>query len=479
MTAPTLASTTGAQRGLVGVGAAAALVGGIAVTTYAAEPQYWLATLWASWLLTSAWVVFSSRPSLAMAGVQLFFLLEVLAPATIAVTEGRTLIAIYDVTAGTVGALQLSTLAQLALLAGAVGARLWHGTPAMRHLQVRLPAVRLDRWSILLLLGAIGGLALYVLTAGGDPRALIVLVGSAKYGDFLRSADGPVIKYFGVLLGFAGVAIIVATLRLTSAPARSRLVPVAVIGVSALLLISGGARWWLGIPAVAAALVWWKTTRSGWAWRPRRLLLVGSVGLFAMAVLVGGLRDQSGDKSVDTDAFLAKQLGGGVFATTAVLVDTVPSDVAHLGGTSYAELLAMPVPRAVWPEKPEGEVKELQRAFFGQELGASFAFYGEAYANFGWIGAGLASLVFGLVLESVWLRLVAARTLGGVVALATAIPMLLQLFSRGYLAGLLAGLFGFVVGLALVVRGLRRLRPLDPPGSAGSPAPGSAAVARS
>jgi len=143
-----------------------------------------------------------------------------------------------------------------------------------------------------------------------------------------------------------------------------------------------------------------------------------------------------------------------------VLVDTVPARHPHLGGTSYAEVVTLPVPRVWWPDKPEGEVKELQRAFFRQEIGASFAFYGEAYANFGWVGAGLATLAFGFLLESLWLRLVRSTRPAEVVAIAMAIPMLLQLFTRGYLAGLLAGMFGFVVGTVLVVRGLSRLRPV-------------------
>jgi hypothetical protein len=457
MTAARTAPAPGAQWGLVGIGSLAAVMGGVAASVHAAEPQYWLCVLWVAWLIAMSWALLSATPSLAVAGIQVFFLLEVLAPATIAVRGGRTLIAVFDVSAGTVGALQLSTLAQLGVLVGALGARAWQGTPSTARLRVVLPAHRLDRWSIGLLLAAVAAMGLYVVVAGGNPRSLVVLVGSARYGDFLRSAEGPVVKYLGVLLGLAGVAIVVATLRLTSARARSRLVPVAVIGVSALVLISGGARWWLAIPAVAATLVWWKTSSSPWALRPRRLLIFGSLALFVMAVLVGGLRNQADVKSVDTDAFLAKQLSGGVFATTAVLVDTVPSQHPYLGGTSYAELLVMPVPRAVWPEKPEGEVKELQRAFFGQELGASFALYGEGYANFGWLGAGVASLLFGLALESAWLKLVAARTAASVVAWAMVVPMLLQLFSRGYLAGLLAGLFGFAVGLAWVVRGLRRL----------------------
>lgn len=438
-------------------GVLAALAVGAVASQPLAPATWWLIALWVAWGAATAFALLSRWPSLALAGLQVFFLLEVLAPATIAVLEGRTMIAVYDVTAGTVGALQLSVLAQLAVLAGALGARAWHGGGPPARIDLDLPGWLLDRWSILLLAGAVVGMALYVTTAGGDPRALVVLVGEAKYGAFAKTAEGPVVKYFSVLLGLAGAAIVVATLRLTSSARRARWIPWVIMVVCALLLVSGGARWWLGIPAVTAALCWWRTARGSWARHPRLILVFGAVGLFAMAVLVGGLREQSGVKSVDTDAFLSKQLRGGVFATTAVLVDTVPATHPHLGGSSYAEVVVMPVPRALWPDKPEGRVKDLQRAFFRQELGASFAYYGEAYANFGWAGVAVLCLVFGFLLESCWLRLVAATTPAALVVYAAMVPTLLQFFSRGYLAGLIAGVSGFVLGIVLVSRGLRHL----------------------
>jgi hypothetical protein len=391
-----------------------------------------------------------------MAGLQLSFLLDVLAPATVSVIEGRTMIAVYDVTAGTVTALQLSTLAQVAVLAGAVAARSFSGAVRPEPVDLIVSARRLDRWSLGLLAVGLAGVVVYVVTAGGNPSNLVVLLGSSKYGDFLRSADGAVVKYFSVLLGFAGVAMVVATLRLTAATRASPVVPVSVIAVAAVALVSGGGRWWLVIPVVAAAFVWWRTSTRSWARHPRAVLVGGAAVLVVMAVLVGGLRDQRDEKTVDVAAFVDKQVRGGVFATTAVLVDTVPERYAHLEGSSYAELVTMPVPRALWEGKPEGAVKDLQREFFRQELGASFAFYGELYANFGWAGAALGCVAFGALLEAAWLGLLRARAASALVLHAVAVPVLLQLFSRGYLAGLLAGVSGVVLGTVLVARALRR-----------------------
>jgi hypothetical protein len=453
--APPVHHARGPTGVVVPLAALVAVGAGLALSIPADPAHYWLVVLWASWSAAVGWIALSRRPSLALAGLQVFFLLEVLAPATVSVIEGRTTIAVYDVTAGTVAALQLSTLAQVAVLAGAVVTRAFVGAERPPPVPLTVAAPRLDRWALVLLATGLTGLGVYVVTAGGNPSNLVVLLGSSKYGDFLRSADGTVVQYFNVLLGFAGVAMVVATLRLTTSR-KSPVVPLVVIVVAAAALISGGGRWWLAIPAVAAVFVWWRTTTHPWARHPRALLAVGAAALVVIAVFVGGLREQRDDKTVDVAAFVDKQVRGGVFATTAVLVDTVPARYDHLEGSSYAEVVTMPVPRALWDDKPEGAVKDLQRAFFRQEMGASFAFYGELYANFGWLGTALGCVAFGALLEAVWLRLLRARTASTLVLYAVAVPVLLQLFSRGYLAGLIAGVSGIVVATALVARALRR-----------------------
>lgn len=441
--------------GLV-IGVLVALALGLLAAVPAAPTTYWLVALWVAWLATLAWSLVGRRPSLAVAGLQCFLLLEVVAPATIAVTEGRTMIGPYDVTAGTVGALQLSTLAQVAILVGAVAARAW--LPATDRTPVRVPvaARRLDRWAVGLLAVALVCLVAYVVVARGDPARLIVLVGDAKYNDFLRSTDGPVVKYFASLVGLAGVAIVVVALRLVTGGWRRPWIPLGVVVLAASVLTSGGGRWFLVIPAVTAGLVWWRLSSAAWARHARLLLVGGTAALFVFAVLVGGLRDQAGVKDIDLSSFVDKQVRGGTFATSAVLVDTVPDHFEYLYGRSYVEVLAMPVPRALWPDKPEGAVKDLQRAFFSKEIGASFPFSGELYANFGWIGAALGCVLFGFLLEGSWLALTRARTTAGVVVWAAAVPTLLQMFSRGYLAGLIAGVAGFVVGIFLVALALQR-----------------------
>jgi len=426
--------------------------------TLPARPTvFWYVGTWVVWVAGTLWVLASPRPSLAVAGVQVWFLLAVLAPATYAVVEGRTAIGGVDFTAGTAGALRLSALSLAGVLAGALAVRACHPAPRVRRTPVDVAPRRLDRWAIGFLLAGLAAFALFVVLARGDPRGLLVLVGDRRYGAFLRGSEGTVLKYLQVLLSLAGVALVLAVLRLTVSRSRP-VVPLVVIVVSAAALVSGGARWYLAVPAVAAVLVWWKTTLSGWARRPRRIVGVGAVALVVVAVLVGGLRDQAEPKSVDVAGFVEKELRGGVFAATAGLTQHVPASRGHLWGAGYVEILTMPVPRALWPEKPDSSAKVLQSGWFPQLIGASYPFYGELYANFGLSGAVLGSIGFGALLEYAWLRLVGARRLTVTVVAATAVPVLLQILTRGSLAGQLASQFGIAVGLVVLVHLLRRTR---------------------
>jgi hypothetical protein len=203
---------------------------------------------------------------------------------------------------------------------------------------------------------------------------------------------------------------------------------------------------------VAAVLLWIKTSPRSLATHPLRLLVVGLVGLFAVASLIGGLRGQADTKEVDVGAFVAKEAHGGVFAPTVGLLETVPSARAPLGGSSYAALVALPVPRAWWEGKPDNDLLDLQLAVFGKNIGASFGFHGELFANFGWLGVAVGCAAFGVLFQSLWLGFVRTARLSRAVLAAGALAVLAHLFTRDYVAGQLAGQFGFVVGMVVLAR---------------------------
>lgn len=421
--------------------------------------QWWFAVTWAAWGATVVWA-FAVRPaSLAVIALQGYVLVEILLPATVAVTEGRTVLGRYDATTGTTTALALTALAQLALLAGAAAARAWRSPPTQpRRVPCPISRWQADRLAVLLLVAAVVSVMTYVVIARGDPRQLLVLAGDAQYNAFGREASGPLVKYFQVLVALAGVAIMVVAMRIGAFGWRRPVVPAGVGLASAALLAAGGGRWYLIVAVAGAALVWLRSSPSALIGRPRSLVVVGFALVALYAVLAGGLRDQSGAKQVDFGTFVDKQARGGVFATTAALVDAVPDRVDHAFGRTYAEVVALPVPRALWPGKPEGTVREVLADLFDEDIGAAFPFYGEAYLNFGWPGALAATAVFGFLLETAWRKVLAAQRAAQLLGWALAVPILVQLFSRGYLAGVLAAAFGFLVGGVLVVMYVRRHR---------------------
>jgi len=234
--------------------------------------------------------------------------------------------------------------------------------------------------------------------------------------------------------------------------------PVLVGGVAGGLLIMSGGRAWLFVPVFAAGLVVWRCASARWVRQPRRGLVVAGIAAFALAALVGGLRGQAGDRQVDGGALAAKEVIG-IFPPTAGLAETMPRQMDHLGPSSYLELIALPVPRALWPDKPDTVLGDVQLAIFGKGIGASFGFHGELYVAFGMLGVVVGSFLFGLLYEAVWRALVRARHLAGVLLLAVALAVLLQIFSRGYVVGQLAGQFGLVLGTVVVAWLIRRREP--------------------
>jgi len=418
------------------------------------------------WLAGVIWGATRRPVALAFLGIQAWWVLGVLIGGTFAVIDGYAEIGSWRFRGAVAEALALAAVADGAVWFGAVLARL-RSSPSpregakanggdatarrIRRVPVDVSRGRLDRWAVAFVVAGLASFGVYVGVAGADLSALNVLTGSARYGDLARSSDGVVVKYLKSFAALAGLGIVLVGIRLARSH-HSWLVP-AVVGVIATVLLSAsGGRSWLVVPAVAAGLLWLKTSPRRMARRPGAVLLVGAVGLFAFASIIGGLRGQSDTKQIDVGAFAAKEVRVGVFAPTVGLLETVPEREPYVGGSSYAAIAAMPVPRALWEEKPEYDLLPLQIAVFGKHIGASFGFHGELFANFGWIGVAGGCFAFGLVLEAVWLAFVRTGRLSSAVLAAGALAVLAQLFTRDYVVGQLAGQFGFLVGILVLAR---------------------------
>ncbi len=79
----------------------------------------------------------------------------------------------------------------------------------------------------------------------------------------------------------------------------------------------------------------------------------------------------------------------------AVLMDVFPEKYGYLGAEIPWNALIKPIPRALWPGKPEGLSISIEEAMGVQNMTIATTYIGEAYLIGGWLPALLTSLLIG------------------------------------------------------------------------------------
>lgn len=94
-------------------------------------------------------------------------------------------------------------------------------------------------------------------------------------------------------------------------------------------------------------------------------------------------------------------------AKTAVIIDSVPERVQHLYGRTYFEFVLTPIPRAIWPDKPDVR----NSYFIADEIldlrtnsGVPPSGMAELYLNFGWGGIAIGMFIAGMLTYYVYRR---------------------------------------------------------------------------
>lgn len=197
---------------------------------------------------------------------------------------------------------------------------------------------------------------------------------------------------------------------------------------------------------VSGIIVWMVVHR-------KRALRAGTVAVvvgFGALGLLGSLQAGAGQpghtvsaqslvrSAVNADE-TAKELVGR--ATTAdgslPIYAAVPNRVGYLKGESYAALLALPIPREWWDDKPGLIDGRVGRVFFGSPGGVPPGSVGESYWNFGILGVILAHFLFG-----VFHRWLAATVIvnGGHYAVRAVYAVIIVHFSEPLTSGLVGAL---------------------------------------
>lgn len=191
-----------------------------------------------------------------------------------------------------------------------------------------------------------------------------------------------------------------------------RATTVLLAGYLLLMSIQGGMRSRVIIGAILAVQIW--VEQQGRRWPSKRLLAVlavAALAFFPMKV-VGQLVQRGGtsaevseavsDSMSDASAGAAPdQMFLDEFASALTLIDRQNHKYM---GSLYLPILTLPIPRALWPEKPglAGFVTDISSSHRPMATNGMITTYlGEAYANFGVVGIFLVPPILAVALA--WL----------------------------------------------------------------------------
>lgn len=415
-----------------------------------APGNFWLASLWLAWLASLGWALTRRSFSIIFTALTLSMFIFIVAPATSALLYGSTTLATNNYQAGVIGAIKISILAQVTMLAGAMWARALRPVRGFERIDPGFSAARLDRAAIIATAIGLSAPIGMIVFGGAHLREFFVYTTSGGYGSFWNGMS----QGFGFLVAVqcvAGLAIVLLPLQLRARSTR-RVLPVAVALLASLVLLGSGQRGPFVLAVSAAGLLWLKTSRR--RLMQRRAVMLGALLLLAITGVLGIARGAAADRAVTFGNVIGEPFGPGnnLFLPLAGLVSTVPSDVPYLRGESYLQVFILPIPRALWPEKPADEITVLTTKFDPTKSGLYFPAFGEGYANFGLPGVALCGIILGGLAELMHRRCASSRDVKSVVFTVVAAGVLLQLFSRGNIAPMLTTYLGILAAAGYIGR---------------------------
>jgi oligosaccharide repeat unit polymerase len=421
--------------------------------------NFWLATLWLAWLASLIWALARPSFSVIFTALMLSMFIFIIVPATDAQLYGGTELADINYQAGVISALKIATLAQVTMLAGAMGARTLRPLRSFDRIAINLSAARLDKAAIVAVAIAVSGVIGMIVIGGANLRDFFVYTTSGGYGTFWNEMHTG-LGFLVAVQCVGSLAIVLLPLQLSATGARRRVLPIAVAMLASLVLLGSGQRGPFIAAVSAAGLVWLKTSKK--RRRQRRAIMLGALLLLLMTGLIGVARAAAANREVTFSNVIGEPFGTGnnLFLPIAGLSTTVPAKIPYLHGDSYLQIFALPIPRALWPTKPADEISVVITTFDPGNSGFAFPAFGEAYANFGLLGVALCGVVLGGVAELLHRRFASSQDLKGTVVTAVQAGVFLQLFSRGDFAPMFTTYIGVLVAVGYI--GRRRSAVLAP-----------------
>jgi oligosaccharide repeat unit polymerase len=431
--------------------AGAAGLGFAATRVPASAGAFWLAILWVIWVFGVCWALTRRPFSILLAAIMAAMLQFVILPATGAEVYGNSSIAGNYYQAGVVPALRIATFAECAMLAGAMAVRTLWPVSGFVWLAPRLSPAGLDRvsrWSVAV--GMAGVVATSVL-GGANLRDFFVYTTATGYGTFASEVTGN-LGFLVAVQCVAGLAVVLLPLRLGRAGQGRLFGPLFFAFLATILLLGGGQRGRFFVAVFAAGLIWLKTSKRRLP--PRRVAVTGMLLLVVLGGVVGIARGAADSRHLSASAVLTAPFteGNNLFLPVAGLASIVPGQFPYLDGLSYAQVAIFPVPRALWPGKPQDAIGTVTDLMDPGNSGLAFPEFGEMYANFGLPGVVAGSILFGAFAELLWRRFARSRYTGEAVFTAVCGAILLILFTRGDIAPMITTFSGLLVVTAVTCR---------------------------
>lgn len=199
-------------------------------------------------------------------------------------------------------------------------------------------------------------------------------------------------------------------------------------------------------------------------WRSRRRLVLPPVYLAAAACVAWAAVGWIGlNRGITTDAAApASSVAQGTLDSAEIVkplaaIIAVTSRDGFEFGSTYRDLVVQPVPRALWPNKPEPRIRSVIGRFSDPSEGRAFPFWGELYLNFGIPGLALGMFAVGQTFSRLFRTVIQGRgeQPGLEVALGLGLPLTLQVLSRGYFVQVVYNV-AFIMGPAVLLARMNR-----------------------
>jgi oligosaccharide repeat unit polymerase len=192
---------------------------------------------------------------------------------------------------------------------------------------------------------------------------------------------------------------------------RQGVVGATLLIVSQITTFATGSRSWTLVVASAVVLLWY--LRRG---RRPSFVLVALLVIPVFVVGISAPRDYRNTSTRDASfagtaiadlvdlpsSFNAFILGPdtAMLPDLAVEMNYVPSVIPYKLGSTYLGELTLPIPRALWPDKPQAADTQLMEALWpvlaAAHVGFAYSMFGEPYLNFGFVGVLMFGILFGL-----------------------------------------------------------------------------------